>query len=425
MDREGRIFGRFLISVLIGLLLSGCLESDDSDKMADVTISIVDTPLITRSELPDEEKITDISLMIFDEYGNLENSTHLYNGQQTLNVNLLKGCHYSFYACINFGYEVKVNKEEYLKNIEYYLAYPDEYREGIPMVADLRNFLISDDCLINLEAERLMARISLKMDRSRLSEGVRMDVIGVRIGNCPKIVRPFTNSCIVNEDECFRVGFRYDDLSCHPLNNMSSNNVSNELSLYMLENMQGAFSSEGPSSHQDKVFKETDPRRLTCSYIEVELEYNYGDFASSEHPLIYRFYLGEGLNSLDIERNCHYHITIAPEDDGLKENGWRVDKSGISFIGKPELIQYPSDYILGDIGDVIHIGCTLNPPDTPFDIGLEYLEDDKAEGIYDYVLDEDGHGVTLTLTGPGRGLIYMEASEPINDAALFVIEVNL
>ena len=53
------------------------------------------------------------------------------------------------------------------------------------------------------------------------------------------------------------------------------------------------------------------------------------------------------------------------------------------------------------------------------------MEDDKAEGIYDYEIDDDGHGATLTLTGPGRGLIYMEAGEPINDAALFIIEVNL
>jgi hypothetical protein len=147
--------------------------------------------------------------------------------------------------------------------------------------------------------------------------------------------------------------------------------------------------------------------------------------ASLNHPLIYRFYLGDGLNNLDIERNCHYHITISPEDNGLKGDGWRVDKSGIRYTGTPQITQYPDDYIRGDIGDVIHIGCTLYPPDTPFDVGEKYMEDDKAEGIYDYIIDEDGHGVTLTLTGSGTGLIYMEAGEPINDAALFFIEVNL
>ena len=89
------------------------------------------------------------------------------------------------------------------------------------------------------------------------------------------------------------------------------------------------------------------------------------------------------------------------------------------------LEQYPSDYIVGDIGDKIHLGCRLTPEHAQFDIGLEYLEDDKANGIYDYVVDEDGHGATLTLTGPGTGLIYMEAGEPVNEGAMFFIEVNL
>ena len=86
--------------------------------------------------------------------------------------------------------------------------------------------------------------------------------------------------------------------------------------------------------------------------------------------------------------------------------------------------QFPGDYITGDIGDKIHIGCSLTPSGAPFDAGVEYMEADKAEGIYDYKIDPDGHGATLTLTGPGRGLIYMEAGAPVNDAALFVIEVN-
>ena len=52
------------------------------------------------------------------------------------------------------------------------------------------------------------------------------------------------------------------------------------------------------------------------------------------------------------------------------------------------------------------------------------MENDKRDGIYDYVLDEDGHGAMLTLTGPGSGLIYMSAGAPVNEAALWYIEVN-
>ena len=71
------------------------------------------------------------------------------------------------------------------------------------------------------------------------------------------------------------------------------------------------------------------------------------------------------------------------------------------------------------------IWCEFTPEDTPFDVGEEYMKDDKANGIYDYEIDPDGHGATLTLTGPGRGLIYMSAGKPVDESALYVIEVNL
>lgn len=425
MDRKRRILSQFLSLAAFISLFCGCMSGEHSESTADVHICIGTTSMISKADMPDEDRVSNVSLMVFDSHGSLEKSVYLSGGQQTCNVNLLKGSTYSIYACINFGYEIKVRRIEDLKDIEYYLAYPDEYREGIPMTASMKDILISNDCSITLETERLMARISLRMDRSRLSEGVNMDVIGVRIGNCPKKIRPFTTSRIMSEDECFRVGFRHDDFSCAPLNRSNSSRQSEELSLYMLENMQGVFSGECISSHQEKVFKDDDPRKLVCSYIEVELDYIYKDMASISQPLIYRFYLGSSLNDLNIERNCHYHITMSPEDDGLKGDGWRVDKSGISFTGQSYLIQYPDKYIRGNIGDIIHLGCNLYPPDTPFDVGKEYLEDDKAAGIYDYTIDEDGHGVTIKLTGSGTGLIYMEAGEPINDAALFFIEVNL
>ena len=85
----------------------------------------------------------------------------------------------------------------------------------------------------------------------------------------------------------------------------------------------------------------------------------------------------------------------------------------------------PGNYIRGKIGDSIHIRCDLIPSDAPFDIGLEHLEYDRERGIYDYLVDEDGKGVVLTLTGSGRGMIYFEAGYPIDDAELVVVEVDL
>ena len=269
-----------------------------------------------------------------------------------------------------------------------------------------------------------MAKISLRLDRSRLSENVKMEVSGVRIGNCPRNVQVYGCSRAESEDDCFSLGFSLGAGECSALNRENAVRLSENVSVYMLENMQGQFEPEGISEDEEKVFEEYDGRNRTCSYIEIEMDYISDKWESGSNPLIYRFYLGEDRNSLDIKRNCHYRITVCPEDDGLGSDGWRVDKSGLRYIGETSLVQYPGGYIAGDIGDRIHIGCILTPGNVMFDVGEEYMRADKAEGIYDYEIDEDGHGATLTLTGPGRGLIYMEAGEPVNDAALFVIEVN-
>lgn len=426
MERKRRIFCGILSLCSCISALNGCIAYEAPDCMAELRISIGSSAAFhTKAVLPEQEKISDINILIFDANGMLERKAYMDSGKSSYEVSLLKGMEYTIYISANFGYPVSVENLEEVSQMEYHLAYPDEYRRGIPMAATVHGVVITEDTDIGVDLERLMAQISLKMDRSRLSDGVNMNVISVRIGNCPKKVRPFATSRAISEDDCFRVGFIHDDIGCSPLNNYGLDGISEDISLYMLENMQGRFSTEDLTADQEKVFREHDPRKDICSYIEMEVEYSYGDIVSVDKPLIYRFYLGEDRNSLDVERNCHYHITVTPEDDGLKGDGWRVDKTGISYVGIPSLKQYPDDYITGDVGDIVHIGCHLTPSYAPFDIGLDYLEADRAEGIYDYEIDKDGHGVTLKLTGTGRGLIYMEAGDPINDAALFLIEVNL
>ena len=404
--------------------MTGCTPAmDTSEQHQDVHITFDGGRMTSRAYDPDEDKITDISLMIFDESGYAEECIWLTDGKKECTAGLIMNKEYTFCACANFGYHVYADHIDELEEIRFHMAYPDEYREGIPMYA-YEKVRVTEDPHVTLKLERLMAKISLKMDRSRLSEDVEMNVRSVRIGNCPRSALVFSQSMVRDEDDCFPVGFVRNDLESADLNIGAEGGMSREISLYMLENMQGHMDRHIVSD-MDKVFKDDDPRSITCSYIEMELEYLSYEKYSGAEGLIYRFYLGEDRNSLDVERNCHYHITVAPEDDGLSEDSWRVDKSGLLDMGKPYIRGYPSDYIRGNIGDVVHLWCDLMPWNVPLSIDTEVMDEDKAEGIYDYIIDEDGHGVTLTLTGPGRGIVYMEAGDPINDAALFIIEVNL
>lgn len=372
---------------------------------------------------PDEKMLTDISLMIFDAEGDAEYCVTLGKGELEYSADLVAGKEYTLCACANFGRPVYADHIDELEEITYYMAYPDEYREGIPMSAR-KTVVISGDEEVEMELERLMARISLRMDRRRLSDDVEMNVRSVRVGNCPRVVAPFRDSRAEGPDDCFPVGFYRNDLETAVLNYVADDGLSGSVSLYLLENMQGDL-GKLISEDKEKVFAEDDPRRDRCSYVELEMEYLSDRKQSGEKNLIYRFYLGEDRNSLDVERNCLYDIVVCPENDGLSEDSWRVDKSGLCDIQPVSFASYPSSYIRGDIGDEVHIWCEFTPSSAPFDVGVEYLEYDKAEGIYDYVIDEDGHGAVLTLTAPGRGLVYMEAGEPVNEAALFVIEVNL
>ena len=126
---------------------------------------------------------------------------------------------------------------------------------------------------------------------------------------------------------------------------------------------------------------------------------------------------GEGIRSntrhifnLDIRRKgC-----LNPDDDIPKD-----DCEVISFAS------FPESYIRGDVADTLHLWCEFSPADAPFNVGLEELEEDRLNGIYDYIIDDNGHGVRLILKKPGVGLVYMEVGAPVNEAALWVIEVNL
>lgn len=409
------------VSAVIGT--AACSMHETEEDSVTCTICLTGGSMATRSADPDESLITDISLMVFDEYGDAEECVWLPRGQDRHRMRLVKGKRYTICACANFGYQVYADNISELDEITFHLAYPDEYREGIPMYARTETTVTADG-EIRVMLERLMSKISIRMDRSRLSEGVKMDVRSALIGNCPRAAKVFSDNKVADEDGCFPFGFYRNELQTALLNYDTGDGLSREVSLYMLENMQGRMPSH-IEDDSDKILDSDGLPGRTSSYIELELDYTSDLYVSGSGSLVYRFYLGEDRNSLDVRRNTHYHITVTPEDDGLSEDSWRVDRSALTYIGPTGITQYPSSYIEGEIGDRIHIWCDVVPEEAPFDVGLKYMEDDHRTGIYDYEIDPDGHGATLTLTGPGAGLIYMEAGPPVNDAALFYIIVNM
>ncbi len=429
------ITGRIIRHAAMAGMTAFFISCEGYTGIPDMQTDIVICPGIpgTRSEDPDEYLITDANIFVFNTDGLLEE--HLYlnaaqlcrtdDGSYTYPLKLLKGCVYSVYVCTNTGFSIPCGTLEELLDYRFYLAYPDDYRIGIPMSGERKEFEFTGEEKIQVQLRRAMAKISVRIDRSGLDEGIEFNVTRLQVGNCPRSVRLFGESSVEYDNGSYISGFEKSEGGTDPLNTNETGQTSGEVHMFMFENLQGRPLGD-IDSYEEKVFREGDPLERRCSYIELEAEYISSDYYSGPGKgLVYRFYLGDSPSDFNVERNCHYHITVRPEGTGLDGNGWRVDKSGLEYRGPVSMSVSPGNYIRGKIGDRIHIRCDIVPSHTPLDIGKEHLEYDRERGIYDYVIDDDGKGVGLILKGSGSGLIYIEAGEPVNDAALIVVEVDL
>lgn len=303
-----------ILPLLLLVTFISCNKEQETPRK--VTVRLDAGILATRSESPDEERINDLNLFVFREDGDLEAS--LYLDTRTLgregsscNLSLPRGLEYSLYACVNFGYRIPdICSRDELAAYRYYMAYPDEFSRGIPMsgIAELD----PEATHVSIQLERMMAKISLRMDRRALSEGIRFSVRSVILGASPRSALVFSPSQSLGNMDVFNRGFERTGTQADGLNRDRTPGVSETVSVYMLENLQG----DNPAMP---------------SYIEMAIEYESPQQVSKPGDyLIYRFPLGEQEGNGDIQRNFHYLFTIRPKGDGLQtEDVWRVDRSAL------------------------------------------------------------------------------------------------
>ena len=140
-------FMKAAMTILVSCLcLHGCIDHDFGTESncggESISASLVFgvRNAVTKALDPDEEKISDINLFIFNSLGVLEHRLYLSgSGAGSCNVRLLKNGIYSIYVCANFGYRINAASIEDLKNLKYYLAYPDDYSIGLPMSGYIEN----------------------------------------------------------------------------------------------------------------------------------------------------------------------------------------------------------------------------------------------------------------------------------------------
>ena len=422
MGRKRQVSG-----VILGIcmILTGCSRGSMESNVGYTTLSMTCGSQKTKASIPDEDIINDINLLLF-ENGKAESFIWKdglgADGRTDMDISYIKGRRYSLLILANMGRKIEVQDTSDIRELIMELPDAEGFREGIPMNAYIEDIVFDGQRKMEVTLERLAAKISIRMDRSRLSSDVKMTVKEVRIGNYPRYAKVMEPSRVSTVHDRFESGFHLTEEQCLTLNETGMGGISGEVLVYMLENMQGSFPYR-INEDEEKVLDEDDPLSGLCSYLELEIDYSSPDLISYDSPLIYRFYLGDGLRSLDVERNCHYRITVIPEDDGLSGGGWRVDKSGIG-PSTPLFRMHPEGYIEGHVGDTLHVWCECYPRTAPFDPGYEELNYDKSRGIYDYSMDEDGHGVRLFLKKAGTGIVYMSAGAPINQTGMVIVYVN-
>lgn len=414
MGGKGQLSGAVLSIALLSVSgIAGC-DRNHNEEIGTVTDEVIvylgGMEYSCKADAPDEDRVSDISLMAFDEYGTLEEYRWIPRNdiesamKKGISLRLCTGKKYSFYGCVNFGKETYASSVEELEELRFHLVYPDDYREGMPMFIKETDVYVDRNCSISLEIRRLMAKISLRLDWSRLSGDVDMTVTGARIGNCPKIVKVFGESSVRNRDDCFTAGFSKNEFEVSPLNLGGTDGKSGEVALYMLENMQGSIRA----GDIGKDFGDNDIRRQICSYIEMDMEYLSPDKASLSSPLRYRFYLGGG-NDLNVERNCHYHVTVCPEDDGLSRDGWSVDKEGMcTFIREINLSK--SEIVFEYEGESILIDAHILPEDsTCKQLHWESSDRNVAEVSGNGTVTSKGEGsCTITCRSPDTAGAYAQ-----------------
>lgn len=394
--------------MLMFLLASACMREPSGADMPGARkharIHIQACSAEDKALLPDEDKLTDLNLFVFN--GSVTEHALYIEGprmQQILSgepvlLDLVCGCRYRILACANLGYDLRPAGLEQLMRYRYYLAWPDEYGPGMVM-SGMTEALVEEDTDIQLMLRRLMAKVSVSIDRSGLNPDVRMECRQLRIGNCPRWATPFAQSGVLGTDDVFGSGFTLTRDQCIPLNPRDKRPVSDEVSLYVMENLQG----DSPE---------------LATWAEAYFDYLSDSLCTlADQYLVYRFRLEED-GRFDIRRGCHAHIRICPAGDGLGTDGWRVDREGVGYrddIGWYKV--HPADYIEWGLGEEVTIRAECFPSGTRCTFRQESLFTYGTErGMFEYRLGEDGRSITLKALKKGSSMVDIDFGPPVNDS---------
>ena len=266
---------------------------------------IHDNYTLTKSIPPSQNRITDLNIFIFNRQQSLEKKIYIKADQLDSDTNglyfseeLMRGKEYEILACANLGYACEVSSYEEAISLTAYIAYPDDYRMGIPMYTHILHAKVDKNDEIKLPLTRLMSKISIRIDRSKLNSDVNWHVESVKICGCPRSCSIFQPNSPMEMYDIFNPGYVAEPADVKILNS-SSRGTTSYIDLYMFENICTANSPTAP-------------------YIDMKVRYSSPSYKSlDDNPLHFTFKLQNYNKTVSAYRNTWYRFNVRPEYDGL------------------------------------------------------------------------------------------------------------
>ena len=207
---------------------------------------------------------------------------------------------------------------------QYYLPNDTDFtRSGIPMATEADVTLTAGDNLAIISLQRLVAKLSIRIDKSAITSGLDTPVLSsgsIVLCQANRRLLPFARegSRATKADDLFSGFSPYFDLERF---GKEKNEVEHtDIVLYVPENCQGVYRNL-PAN-----------KAALCTYIEYRGTKD-GSQDGVGGPMRYRAYLGGNVtDDYSVLRNRHYSASLSLTWDGLiwKADGWRIDASGLS-----------------------------------------------------------------------------------------------
>lgn len=305
----------------------------------------------------EQDAISDINILFYDCNGMLSFAKYVEYPSRQVGMEVFMNLDYSVYALANVGNLTEhpsISTEEGLRKLSFSISDKRDVINSdgsMAMSSSIGRIRAIPDAKIEIPLVRLVSRFRLIVDTTGLDESVtKFDIKEVRLRNLNKNVLYFSAGKACSQEDILPVGESY---SGSDLNGLFTSGVD----FYMLENAQGDL-LDGNNQEQSHI----PPQEYAdlCTYVEIVVDYR-----SSSHydeNLIYRYYIHDGaqLDNFDILRNTMYVCTTRFIGDGINEDSWRIDVSGMKDLVQ-NLALIPSEYKFKNLGDSLQIVPRIVP----------------------------------------------------------------